>query len=217
MEEKTEICAFFIADHPTFRQYGLGYARPAPLPFKDQIKSGYLLTGKTIADLAAAIGANPEMLQKTISDFNVHAREGKDPEFQKGSTSYNRSLGDFKHKPNPCVAPIEKGPFYAVKLMIGDLGTFAGLRCNEHAQVLGPGNWPIPGLYAAGNDACSIMGGAYPGGGITLGPAVTFGYIAARHIASDENPRRVSETSNADNPATADGQQPRFEQSVGGI
>jgi succinate dehydrogenase/fumarate reductase flavoprotein subunit len=185
-EENAEICAFFIADHPTFRQYGLGYARPAPLPFKDQIKSGYLLTGNTIAELAAAIGADPTALQRTITEFNVHAREGKDPVFDKGGTSYNRSLGDARHQPNPCVAPVETGPFYAVKVMIGDLGTFAGLRCNEHAQVLGEGRTPITGLYAVGNDATSIMGGSYPGGGITLGPAITFGYIAARHLAGAE-------------------------------
>ena len=108
---------------------------------------------------------------------------GDDPEFGRGSTSYNRSLGDPAHKPNPCVAPVEQGPFFAVKLVIGDLGTFAGLRCNEYAQVLDEARRPISGLYAVGNDAASIMGGNYPGGGITLGPAITFGYIAARHLS----------------------------------
>jgi glycine/D-amino acid oxidase-like deaminating enzyme len=190
-EEKTEICAFFIADHKTFRRYGLGYARPAPLPYKSHVKSGYLLMGKSITELAGEIGADPVALQQTITQYNLHARLGEDPEFQKGSTAYNRSLGDLKHKPSPCVAPVERGPFYAVKVKIGDLGTFAGLRCNENAQVLGQGGRPISGLYAAGNDACSIFGGAYPGGGTTLGPAVTFGYIAARHMAGDEKPRNA--------------------------
>jgi predicted oxidoreductase len=136
-----------------------------------------------VAALAAEIGADPDRLERTIADFNTHAQHGNDPEFAKGSTSYNRSLGDPAHKPNPCVAPLETAPFYAVKLVIGDLGTFAGLRCDEHARVLDADRRPIPGLYAAGNDAASIMGGNYPGGGITLGPAVTFGYIAARHMA----------------------------------
>ena len=115
--------------------------------------------------------------------FNEDARRGEDNEFGKGSTSYNRSLGDPEQKPNPCVAPIETGPFYAVRLYVGDLGTFAGLPTNENAQMLGEDGAPIDRLYAVGNDAASIMGGNYPGGGITLGPAITFGYIAARHMS----------------------------------
>ena len=182
-EEEGEICAYFIADHRTLRKYGLGYVKPAPVPFRRHIKSGYLFEGRTIAELAGRIGADPDGLERTIAAFNAHAVKGEDPEFGKGSTSYNRSLGDPDHKPNPCVAPVERGPFYAVKLVVGDLGTFAGLRADENAQVLNGDGRPISGLYAVGNDAASIMGGNYPGGGITLGPAVTFGYIAARHIA----------------------------------
>lgn len=182
-EEETETCAFFIADHRVLRKYGLGYVKPAPVPFRRHVKSGYLFEGKTLEELADRIGVDPQGLRRTVETFNDHARRGDDPQFGKGSTSYNRSLGDPEHKPNPCVAPIEDGPFYAVKLVIGDLGTFAGLRCNENAQVLNGDGRPIPGLYSVGNDAASIMGGNYPGGGITLGPAVTFGYIAARHLA----------------------------------
>lgn len=182
-EEDTEICAFFIADHHVLRKYGLGYVKPAPVPYGQHIKNGYLIEGKTVEELAEKIGADPASLRKTVDKFNENARRGEDPEFGKGSTSYNRSLGDPDHKPNPCVAPIEKGPYYAVKLVVGDLGTFAGMRCNENAQVLNDKGRPIGGLYSVGNDAASIMGGNYPGGGITLGPAVTFGYIAARHMA----------------------------------
>jgi succinate dehydrogenase/fumarate reductase flavoprotein subunit len=182
-EEETETCAFFIADHRVLRKYGLGYVKPAPVPFRRHVKSGYLFEGKTLEELAGRIGVDPGGLRRTVETFNDHARRGDDPQFGKGSTSYNRSLGDPEHKPNPCVAPIEDGPFYAVKLVIGDLGTFAGLRCNENAQVLNGDGRPIPGLYSVGNDAASIMGGNYPGGGITLGPAVTFGYLAARHLA----------------------------------
>jgi succinate dehydrogenase/fumarate reductase flavoprotein subunit len=182
-QENGEICAFFIADHYVLRKYGLGYVKPAPVPFRQHVRSGYLYEGKTLAELAGRIGVDPEGFERTVTTFNRHARRGEDPEFGKGSTSYNRSLGDPEHKPNPCVAPLEKAPFYAVKLVIGDLGTFAGMRCNESAQVLNGDGRPIPGLYAVGNDAASIMGGNYPGGGITLGPAVTFGYIAARHLA----------------------------------
>lgn len=153
------------------------------MPYEKHIRSGYLFRGRTLTELAGQIGVDPAGLEDTVARFNEPARRGEDPEFGRGSTSYNRSLGDPEHKPNPCVAPIEQAPFYAVKLVMGDLGTFAGLRTNEYAQVLGTDGRPIRGLYAAGNDAASIMGGNYPGGGITLGPAITFGYIAARHMA----------------------------------
>lgn len=182
-EEGGELAAWFVIDHRAFRKYGLGYAKPAPVPFRALIKNGYLIRGRTLADLAEQIGADAAALERTVSAYNAHARNGEDPEFGRGSTSYNRSLGDPEHRPNPCVAPLEKAPFYAVRLYVGDLGTFAGLRTNEHAQVLNGEGAPIQGLYAAGNDAASIMGGNYPGGGITLGPAVTFGYIAARHMS----------------------------------
>lgn len=178
-----ENAAWFIADHRTFRKYGLGFAKPSPVPYQGLIKSGYLIRGRTLADLAHQIGADAGELKRTVANFNKHAIKGEDPEFGKGSTAYNRSLGDPEHKPNPCVAPVAKGPFYAVRLYVGDLGTFAGLKTNEYAQVLNGNGRPIEGLYSAGNDAASIMGGNYPGGGITLGPAITFGYIAARHMA----------------------------------
>ncbi|NNF77294.1 MAG: FAD-dependent oxidoreductase, partial [Rhizobiales bacterium] len=181
--EGGEICAFFIADHRTLRKYGLGFVKPAPVPFGRHIRTGYLFKGETLQDLAAQIGVAPDQFERTISQFNEHARKGEDPEFHKGSTAYNRSLGDPEQTPNPCVAPVSQAPYYAVKLVVGDLGTFAGLRCDENARVLDEDGKPIIGLYAAGNDAASIMGGNYPGGGITLGPALTFGYIAARHMA----------------------------------
>ncbi|MGE4251822.1 MAG: FAD-dependent oxidoreductase [Parvibaculaceae bacterium] len=182
-EEGAETCAFFITDHRAFRKYGLGYAKPAPVPFRRHIRSGYLFEGTTLKILAGKVGIDPVQLMKTVSLYNSSARVGEDPEFHKGSNAYNLSLGDPEHRPNPCLAPIERGPFYAVKLVIGDLGTFAGLACDEHGRVLNGERRPIQGLYAAGNDAASIMGGNYPGGGITLGPAVTFGYIAGRHLA----------------------------------
>jgi succinate dehydrogenase/fumarate reductase flavoprotein subunit len=182
-EEGSENAAWFVTDHRAFRKYGLGFAKPSPVPYKNLIKNGYLVCGNTLADLARQIGADSAQLERTVANFNDHAREGNDPEFQKGSTSYNRSLGDPQHKPNPCVAPLATGPFYAVRLYVGDLGTFAGLKTNENAEVLNENGRAIGGLYSVGNDAASIMGGNYPGGGITLGPAITFGYIAARHIA----------------------------------
>jgi predicted oxidoreductase len=118
-----------------------------------------------------------------VARFNEHAARGEDPDFGKGSKAYNRYQGDALNTPNPCVAPLATGPFYAIKLVVGDIGTFAGLVTDERTRVLDAQRQPIPGLYAVGNDAASIMGGNYPGAGITLGPALTFGYIAGHQLA----------------------------------
>ncbi len=178
-----EVAAWLVCDHKTLRKYGMGFVKPFPLPLAHHLASGYLLRGRTIVELAHRAGIDAIQLQHTIDQFNTHAKKGQDPQFGKGSTVYNRFLGDAEHKPNPCLGPLEKGPFYAIKVLPGDLGTFAGLRTNHNAQVLDQNDQPITGLYASGNDMASIMGGNYPGGGITLGPAMTFGYIAARHMA----------------------------------
>jgi succinate dehydrogenase/fumarate reductase flavoprotein subunit len=178
-----EVAAFLICDHPTIRRYGLGFVKPFPLPLAAHLRSGYLRRGRTLEELAAQAGIDGAALAATVAAYNAPARDGHDPEFGRGSTAYNRYLGDPTCRPNPCVAPIERAPFYAVEVVPGDLGTFAGLKTDFHARVLGRDGRPIPGLYAAGNDMASIMGGNYPGGGITLGPAMTFGYIAGRHAA----------------------------------
>lgn len=175
--------AFLVVDHRFIRRFGLGFVKPFPVPLRPQIRSGYLKRGRTLADLARAAGIAPAGLERTVDAYNADARRGEDTAFGKGSTAYNRFNGDPDFTPNPCLAPIEAGPFYAVEVVVGDLGTFAGLRANAEAQVLDRDGRPIPGLYAAGNDMASIMGGNYPGGGITLGPALTFGWIAARHMA----------------------------------
>ena len=178
-----EIASWLICDHAFQRRYGLGIARPSPLPVGPYVRSGYLKTGRTIEELATACGIDPAGLRQTIDTYNTHARRGEDPAFGRGSTLYNRKNGDAEHGPNPCVAPIETGPFYAVKVLPGSFGTFAGLKTNEHAQVTDAAGAAIAGLYAAGTDMASIMGGHYPAGGINLGPAMTFGYIAGRHAA----------------------------------
>lgn len=178
-----EVASWLICSQPFQRRYGLGISRPFPLPVAPYVRSGYLKTGATLTELAHACGIDAAGLSATIDAFNHHARLGQDPEFGRGSTAYNRKQGDALHQPNPCVAPIEQGPFYAVKVRPGSFGTFAGLKTSPHAQVLDANGQAIPGLYAAGTDMASIMGGHYPAGGINLGPAATFGYIAARHIA----------------------------------
>ncbi len=175
--------AWLIVDHRFIRRFGVGFVKPFPVPLGPQVRSGYLKRGRTLADLARVTGIDAAGLARTIAAYNPDAAKGVDSAFGKGSTAYNRFNGDPAFTPNPCLAPIETGPFYAVEVVIGDLGTFDGLRANGDAQVLDAAGQPIPGLYAAGNDMASIMGGNYPGGGITLGPAITFGYIAARHMA----------------------------------
>ena len=178
-----ETSAWLVTDHRAIRAYGLGFVKPWPLPLGPHLKSGYLISGSSFRDLAAKIKINEIEFEKTLIRFNEHAESGSDPDFGKGSTAYNRFYGDTEIKPNPCVAPIVAAPFYAVKVLVGDLGTYAGIATNGNAQVLDENKRPIPGLYAAGNDALSIMGGNYPGPGITLGPAMTFGWIAGRHLA----------------------------------
>jgi succinate dehydrogenase/fumarate reductase flavoprotein subunit len=182
--EGQEVASWLVCDHRFLRRYGLGYARPFPVPVGSLIRNGYLQRGSTIAELAARCGIAPEALTATVTRYNEHARRGEDPEFGRGSTPYNRKGGDPMHTgPNPCVAPIEQGPFYAVKVLPGSFGTFAGLKTNGFAQVIDEESQPIAGLYAVGTDMASVMGGFYPSGGINLGPAMTFGYIAGRHAA----------------------------------
>ncbi len=178
-----EVASWLICTRAFQRRYGLGITRPAPLPVRPFIKSGYLKTGRTLTELAHNAGIDPAGLERTVADYNLHARNGEDPAFGRGSTPYNRYQGDQGNQPNPNVAPIEDGPFFAVKVVPGSFGTFAGLKTDGSARVLDDGGVPIPGLYAAGTDMASVMGGHYPAGGINIGPAMTFGYIAGRHAA----------------------------------
>ncbi len=179
--------AFLIADHRTIRKYGLGHVKPAPLPLQPSIRSGYLMRGNTLAELASVAGIERNAFEETVARWNADVPTGTDTAFGKGSTAYNRFHGDPEVKPNPCLAPIATGPFYAVRVVPGDIGTFAGLKTDEHARVIGPDNTPLKGLYAVGNDMASVLGGNYSGGGITLGPGMTFGYIAGLHAASERN------------------------------
>lgn len=172
--------AWLICDARALRAYGLGLARPAPahLANRSLIRDGYLIQAPTIADL----GRQLDMPDLTATV----AAHGTDPDpFGKGASTHNRALGDPDFGPNPCVAPLEQGPFTAVRVHAGILGTAQGLLTDDHARVL-RGNQPIVGLYAVGNDMHSIMGGTYPGPGITLGPALVFAWIAATHIAKGE-------------------------------
>lgn len=187
--EGRSVQAWLVCDHRFIRRYGLGAAKPAPFPLSKVLANGYLKRGDTLPALAQACGIQADALQKTVLLYNRMAQLGLDEDFAKGQTAYNRIQGDASYVQtlglsNPCMATLARGPFYAVKVVPGSLGTFAGLHVNAHAQVLDTQNQPIAGLYAGGNDMNSMMGGTYPSGGITLGPAMTFGYLAAHHAAS---------------------------------
>jgi succinate dehydrogenase/fumarate reductase flavoprotein subunit len=173
-----EVCSWLVADARYLKYYPLGMAKPFPVPRINHLKSGYLKRGRTLAELARKCGIDPHGLEKTVAAFNENARHGQDPDFNRGATPFNRVSGDPDNPwPNPTLAPLENGPFYAVKLVPGSFGTFAGLATDVDSHVLDEGDTPIPGLYAVGVDAASVMGGHYPSGGINIGPAMTFGYL----------------------------------------
>jgi succinate dehydrogenase/fumarate reductase flavoprotein subunit len=172
-----------IADSRFVRKYPLGMAKPLPMPLFPFLLSGYLKRGRTLEELAQKCGIDPEGLRETVERFNDNARLGLDPDFERGETEFNRYGGDPKVEPNPSLAPIEKAPFYAVKVVPGSFGTFAGLAADGRSRVLDASGEPIPGLFVAGNDQANVMGGFYPAGGINLGPALTFGYIAGRELS----------------------------------
>lgn len=179
-----EPACWLVCDHAFQRRYGLGAAKPFPVPLGGVLRSGYLKSGRTVAELAASCGIDAAGLTATVAGYNAAARDGRDPAFGRGGSAYTRAQGDPGRRPNPAVAPIERGPFYAVKVVPGSLGTFAGLKTDASARVLDRDGQPIPGLFATGNDMASVMGGHYPSGGITLGPAMTFGYLAGLHLAA---------------------------------
>ena len=179
-----EVMCWLICDHHHLREYGLGAVAKFPLPIGRHLRSGYLKRADTLAQLAQTIGVPEQALAQEVATFNRDVPRGVDSQFAKGSTAYNRYQGDSLVQPNPCMAPIAQGPFYAIRVVVGEIGTFAGLLTDAACRVLTQDRQVVPGLYAVGNDAASVMGGNYPGAGITLGPAITFGYVAGMQLAS---------------------------------
>lgn len=175
--------AFLVCDGRSLWQYGLGAVRPFALALGRHLANGYLVRAETLEALAARLAIVPVGLLRTVERYNEDARRGTDTQFGLGGDAYQRYLGDAQNLPNPCMRPIETPPFYALRLYPSDLGTAAGLLTDGDARVLGADGTPVPGLYACGNDMHSIMDGAYPGPGITLGPALVFGYLAVRAMA----------------------------------
>jgi len=174
---------WFVFDHRYRHSYPVGPLYPIqPDWLHGKGVRSILKKGRTVAELAKAMGVDPSALEETIQSFNTHAANGSDPVFHRGEAAYDKMYGDPRVQPNPCLRPLDQGPFYAMPIYPGDIGTNGGLLTNDKAQVLDTQGQPISGLYAIGNNAASAMGESYPGAGVTLGPALTFGYLAARHI-----------------------------------
>ncbi|MDQ0793312.1 FAD-dependent oxidoreductase [Streptomyces sp. B1I3] len=179
------IPAWLVTDARTLASYGLGmiYPHTPRCLLKRHIASGYLRSGGTLHDLATAIGVAPDGLARTVADSNRYARTGVDGEFGKGGNAFAHQYGDAAHSPNVNLGAIERAPFYAIAVVPTPLATSLGLRTGPEAQVIDEHGKPIPGLYACGNDANSVMGPEYPGAGCQVGAGLTFGYLAARHAA----------------------------------
>jgi succinate dehydrogenase/fumarate reductase flavoprotein subunit len=182
-EGQKDTAMWLVCDKTALGKYGIGFVKPAPMPIGRFLRNGYLMEGRSLADLAHQCGIDPQGLEGTVRTYNEGAVNGEDPAFGRGRTSFNRYLADPEHQPNPCVAPLQNGPFYAVKLVMGDLGTFDGIQTSVVGEVLRQDGSAIAGLYAVGNDRASIMGGNYPAAGITHGPNMAFAFLTANHIA----------------------------------
>ncbi len=176
------IPAYLIFDQHHHKYYPFGVGLPGAEP-KEYFESGMMTRADTLAELARKIGVDPQGLEETVKRFNQFALNGKDEDFHRGDSAYDRIYSDPRVKPNPNLAPLTKAPFYSVKVWPGDLGTKGGLLTDEFARVLDQKGKPIAGLYAAGNSSASVMGHTYPGPGSTIGPAMVFGMIAGRHAA----------------------------------
>jgi 3-oxosteroid 1-dehydrogenase len=154
--------------------------------------AGAVFRAPDLATLAAAIGVDARALEATVTRFNDHARKGRDEDFRRGDSAYDRYYGDPRVRPNPNLAPLARPPYYAAKIVPGDLGTKGGLRTDARARVLRADGTAIPGLYAAGNASASVMGHSYAGAGATIGPAMTFGYLAVQDMAAQDSARQDS-------------------------
>jgi Succinate dehydrogenase/fumarate reductase, flavoprotein subunit len=189
----SHIPAYLIADSRALAKYGMGMIRPGGSDIRPFLADGYLTEGATIEELAGKLGIDADGLKDSVARMNRYAETGVDEDFQRGTTVYQRVNGDPSHGPNPTLGKLETPPFYAVQLWPCDIGSAMGLVGDENARLLRRDGSVIEGLYACGNDLQSIMGGVYPGPGITIGPAIVFGAIAARHAAARAGASRRSE------------------------
>lgn len=170
-----------IFDDQFIRNYMLAGTFPGRRKPKSWTQSGYLRKADSIEALAVALGVPPSSLRETVDRFNALVRKGHDDDFGRGDRAYDRWLGDPYHQPSATLGAIERGPFYAVPVVPGDVGTYGGVVTDEHARVLRGDGTVIEGLYATGVSTASVMGRSYPGAGASIGPSFTWGYVAAKH------------------------------------
>jgi 3-oxosteroid 1-dehydrogenase len=178
------IPAWQIMDSRHRAYYPFGTAMPGQRGTRKLLASGMFVEAPTLEELAKKIGVDPQGLTDTATRFSAFAKSGKDLDFHRGDSAYDRVYSDPRVKPNPNLGAVEKPPFYAVKVFPGDLGTKGGILTDEFARALREDGSVIEGLYAAGNCSASVMGRTYPGPGSTLGPATTFGFIGGHHLAA---------------------------------
>jgi 3-oxosteroid 1-dehydrogenase len=175
----------------TDQEYRNRYLFKDTLPGFDLPKSWYengaVVKADTLAELAAVIGMEESQLTATVERFNGFAETGVDEDFSRGDDEYSRYYSDPSIKPNPSLAKIDQGPFYAYKIVPGDIGTKGGLVTDANSRVISTDGEPIRGLYAAGNASNGVMGRSYAGAGSTIGPAMTFAYVAAKYISKNKN------------------------------
>jgi 3-oxosteroid 1-dehydrogenase len=178
------IPAYLILDSRHRQNYMIGTDMMPRITPKSAYRKGTITRAESLPELARKMGIDEAGLVATARRFSQFARNGRDEDFHRGDSAYDRYYSDPRIKPNPNLGPIERPPFYALKVWPGDLGTMGGLLIDEHARVLRKDGSVIRGLYAAGNNAASVMGRTYPGPGSTIGPAMVFGMIAGRHAAT---------------------------------
>lgn len=178
---------FLIADMAFVRRYGIGMIRPTARPGRRFTDSGYLIQASSPEALAARLSVDSHALALTLVQYNKNADMGVDPDFHRGESAHNRHYGDALHGPNPCLRALDLTDLCAVELTVADLGTSAGLATDDRARVLDKSALPIRGLYACGNDMASMMKGAYPGPGTTLGPGMTFAWRAVEDLTSSND------------------------------
>jgi succinate dehydrogenase/fumarate reductase flavoprotein subunit len=179
--------AWLVVDSRTLAKYGLGMITMPHLPraaLRRYIKDGYLYEAETLTGLAAQIGVDPAGLESTVQRYNGFAATGVDEDFHKGELLFGQVAGDPDHGPNPNIGPLLKAPFYAMAVVPTPLATAYGVLTDGNGQALDTQGKPVAGLYAAGNDAASVMGSEYPGAGVQVGSGMTFGWQAGRHAAA---------------------------------
>ena len=186
LEKFPDSSCYLICDHTFIKKYGLGMIRPYGIGLASAMRDCYVKKANTFKQLAYKIKVPLKNLEDTISRHNSFVRSGIDEDFKKGEDAYQKNLGDPLNLLNPCLGVLSRPPFYALELFPCDIGASSGLATNSSAQVLKKNKTPIDALYACGNDMKSIMNGKYPGPGVTIGAAMTFGFIAAKHAHKEK-------------------------------